>query len=265
MQLFIEYKWHDKRTKKHKIIRSILVSVIIIFGGISIYTAVNQENSSTKLAQDLSDLKKYSEKSILDSDKREKNAQIDRDEIKSLLIPFIEVAQKKYPSLDTNSALNRLLLDIKEVKELATRDIYKPISENSKLSLIASVKKYVAQNNVKPPVIKFFVQQGNQNRYQVTVDLIEIFKAAKISASIESMGLFPQSGPQYGLEIHTNSNYANYIKDLFAVIRNYYEINFGLAVRDSEEWKKEGDFPNGEVQIIISGIPLFSQTGKVNL
>jgi hypothetical protein len=265
LQLFVDYKWHNKRTKKHKIIRRILIAVIIIFGGISIYTSTIQENSSQKLAQNLDDLKKYSEKSISDSDTREKKAQSEREEIKSLLKPFIEIAQNKYPSLDTNSALNRLLLDIKEVKELATRDIYKPLSASSKLSLISSIKEYITKSKVKPPALKFIVQQGNQNRYQVTLDLIEIFKAAKIDANIEAMGLFPQNAPEYGVEIHANSNYEYYIKGLFSTIRNYYDINFGLAIRDSKEWKKEGDFPNGEVHIAIFGTPLFAQNGKVSL
>lgn len=265
LQQFVEYKWHDKRTNKHKIIRRFLIFLIIVLGGISIYTAINQEHNSKNLTKDLDEIKSNSKKSILISEEREKKAQQDRDEIKSLLKPFIEIAQTKYPSLDTNSALNRLVLDIKEVKELATRDIYKSLSENSRKELISTIKEYISKNNVNPPVIKFFVQQGNQNRYQVVLDLMEIFNVAKLTAKIEAMGLFPQSGPQYGIEIHTNSNYANYIDGLFKVISKYYEMNVGLAVRDSKEWQKEGEFPKGEVHIIVSGIPLFSSNGKVNL
>lgn len=265
LQQFVEYKWHDKRTRKHKIIRQFLIFLIVILGGISIYTAIDQENNSKNLTNDIDEIKRNSEKTILVSEEREKKAQQDRDDIKSLLKPFIEISQTKYPSLDTTSALNRLIKDIKEVKELATRDIYRSLSENSRKELISSLKEYLSKQNVNPPIIKFFVQQGNQNRYQVVLDLIEIFKAVELNAKIEALGLFPQSGPQYGIEIHTNSKYANYIDGLFNVISKYYEMNMGLAVRDSNEWQKEGKFPDGEVHIIVSGTPLFSSNGKVNL
>jgi len=265
LQQFIEYKWHDKRTKKHKIIRRSLIFLIITLGGISIYNTIHQEITSKNLTKDLDEIKQTSKESILVSEDREKKAQQDRDEIKSLLTPFIEIAQSKYPSLDTNSALSRLILDMKEVKELATRDVYKSLSENSRKLLIEALKEYISKTKVSPPLIKFFIQQGNQNRYQVVLDLIEIFKAAKLKASIGAMGLFPQSGPQYGVEIHTNSNYANYVDGLFNVISKYYEMNLGIAVRDSKEWQKEGKFPDGEVHVIVSGIPLFSSNGKVNL
>jgi len=259
----------SKRKKVKRIFLTLLILSLLFSVVIIIIDDVENKNKHDYVVQRNDKLKTQIDSLIRITQTSENNA-TDRDiilqskinELNDKLEPFVKLAIKKYPNMKIEDALSKLQLDLIETKKLATRDIYKSLSSNLKESLITSLSDYV-KNQKSIPVIKFYVQQGNQNRYQVVNDLIEILNKAGIKATIGAMGLFPQSGPQYGVEIHTNSQYVAFINKLLEIVKDGYNLNSGIAVRDSEEWKNEGKFPDGEIQLIVSGTPLFSEDGKV--
>ena len=94
----LDYKWHDKRTNKHKLIKNILV-VLMILGLLFMPFVVWYDQQQA-------------EKVIKDAINREKQAISERkqitDELNRLqkqIQPIIEIAIEKYPNLKIEEAL----------------------------------------------------------------------------------------------------------------------------------------------------------------
>lgn len=143
LQIGLEYKWKDRRTKKHKKIRSLLIALMIIGSLTAVFLVIYDDRESEKQIQSLtflqisaeksakdakyqisslSNLKLSADKAALEAEKREHKAQEDRiriqselDKINDQMKPLIDIATANYPNLSTDNALKQLTDRIKTI------------------------------------------------------------------------------------------------------------------------------------------------------
>ena len=150
----LEYKWHDKRTKRHKQIRFILISLMIIsFLAASVLVFLD-DRQSKKQIQELSKLNISHEKTAEVAAKRENEAIEDRERIKNELYilqeeikPVVQLATKKYPDLDTKNALFKLAEEIQNLQK-QNEELIQGKNEliKSNNQLIKSIDNYQKEN-----------------------------------------------------------------------------------------------------------------------
>lgn len=124
-QICLEYKWHDKRTKKHKAIRSLLIFIMILgFLTASLLTIYDDRQVNNQISK-LEELKKSAEDATLDAVKRESKAVEERTKIQNELIqlkdeikPIVELAMKKYPELNLTDAIAKLKEDVENLQRV---------------------------------------------------------------------------------------------------------------------------------------------------
>jgi len=106
----LDYKWYDKRTSTHKLIRKILV-VCMIFGFIVAPIIVwhDHEQSITQF------------NTIKRTENNLKNLQ-------SQIQPFLDLASNKYPNLEIEDALNKIQQELSETKKLAAPNVIIPFA-----------------------------------------------------------------------------------------------------------------------------------------
>lgn len=91
LQIGLDSKWHDRRTKKHKRIRSRLIILMILSALTALFLVIYDDWQSQKQIGTLTDLKKSAEKAATDAENREKNAIKDRERLRN---EFIEKTSK---------------------------------------------------------------------------------------------------------------------------------------------------------------------------
>lgn len=83
LQIGLEHRWHDKRTKRHKKVRSLLILLMIVGCLTASILVVWDGRQSEKQIQTLTTLKNNAEKATIDSENRELKAIEDREKIKA--------------------------------------------------------------------------------------------------------------------------------------------------------------------------------------
>lgn len=91
LQLGLDSKWYDRRTKKHKRIRSLLIVLMILSALTALFLVIYDDWQSQKQIQNLIALKKSAVKAAADAENREKNAIKDRERLRN---EFIEKTSK---------------------------------------------------------------------------------------------------------------------------------------------------------------------------
>lgn len=127
-QVSLEYWWHDKRTKKHKFVRMVLIFFLFCLTATSIFMIFRDEKQHTKLSKQISDIENAS------------------NEMNSKLAPFLDAAKRIYPTLETNKALEELSksLNILSLKADKIIDGFNPrvLSKTDVHELVIKLSKY---------------------------------------------------------------------------------------------------------------------------
>lgn len=187
---------------------------------------------------------------------RSRSAELHRENLhyKELLDPIRQKAEQLYPALETDAALAKLAEDIKEVRELAESDTYKPLSPELKgdyVSLLQRFKKEYAHLNMKISVTS---DKGIRARQKVAEEIADIL----IDAGFEAEATAPIirfTKDTSDICIKLNPDDADLVKDVYKILKLFMNGNFSVL--------KNENFERGELQIIISGDPLFSPNGTV--
>lgn len=82
LQIGLEYRWHDKRTNRHKKVRSLLIFLMVVGFLAASILVFWDDRQSEKQIQTLTALKRSAEKAAKDSENRELKAIKDREKIK---------------------------------------------------------------------------------------------------------------------------------------------------------------------------------------
>lgn len=226
LQIGLEYRWRDKRTKFHKSIRSLLI-VLMVIGSITAVTLLIYDdkdskeqiksltflkNSAEKSAKDaesqinsLTILRLNAERTALEAEKRELKAQEDRskiqgelDKINEQMKPLLDIAVAKYPNVSADKALRQLAERINSI-EAETVNTKKEL-ENTKQELIlkTSDRKLTKEQE------QFLIQSlsGISGKVIVNADLADSeanMYANQIKAALSETNLEVVNQPSTGI------------------------------------------------------------------
>lgn len=161
-----------------------------------------------------------------------------------------ELIAGKDELLAQNKTLRKELAQRDEnLKEIALKDIYKPLSPILRQQLIDSLRQIK-----KPKEIIISDMNTNNGGKKVVSDLIDIFKEAGINTRRGSTGTaFGTSviSPQ----IKVNENLRLMAEQLHKILSLYVKTGFTGKFDDSLD--------EGVINIIIRGVPLFHQDGTI--
>lgn len=191
-----------------------------------------------------------------DGDLRSRNAELHRENLhyKELLDPIRQKAEQLYPALETDAALAKLAEDIKAVRELAARDKYKPLSPELKGEYVSLLQRFKKEYNHLNMKISVTSDKGIRARQQVVEEIADIL----IDAGFEAEATAPIirfTNDTSDICIKLNPDDADLVKHLHKILKRFMNGNFSAS--------KNERFERGELQIIISGDPLFSPNGTV--
>lgn len=134
LQLLLNYKWRDKRTKKFKrghFLLFLLLIVAAFSSGLIIYIDDNREETLNRQLN-LITLQNDSLKTLVN--------RIEQEIVKVnvSLEPFVNFAKQRFPEQDTKEALEKLAGELKELRRDVTE--LKPFKLNQKFKKLLSLK-----------------------------------------------------------------------------------------------------------------------------
>jgi len=122
-QTVLNYMWTNRKTARYKRLRISLLVLMFIFLAGSVGLRIIDNHRANSFVNEIAILRSQNDSLIHLAQKGEEKAHEDmvvlQEEMGKLhgkLDPFLQIAMRKYPSIDTNAALSKLLADIKEVK-----------------------------------------------------------------------------------------------------------------------------------------------------
>jgi len=175
--------------------------------------------------------------------------------LKELIDPVQRKAEILYPELETAAAMAKLAEDLHEVRSLATRDVYRPLSPDRIAQLTKGLQSINAQAVEFPLTITIVVQQGSSAREKVAADLKRYIQRAGITVKKQSAMLFSTGTlPDISIKMHP--------EDL-TVAEQFASVIGTLFINKQFAGTKKDKFVRGQIEIQISGDPLFTDTGIV--
>src|SRR4030042_2780637 len=124
VQYLLDYILNDKESKIYKITRLILIVFMLLAFSASIillisnyYNSINVQNNVVQLQQKYNELliQYHEDKNKAHEDSIALQNKIDN--LQAVLLPFIQVAQTKYPGENIDTALDKLRIEIEKLKE----------------------------------------------------------------------------------------------------------------------------------------------------
>jgi len=126
VQIELEYRWHDRRTKRHRWVRRILILFIIVASFITLNVVYQNHQDSLIRDQTLKEIKNQGEESLRAAEERERKAQNERNFLEKQIValngkldPFVEIAKVRYPNVSEEAALSKLAEDVKDLQKRA--------------------------------------------------------------------------------------------------------------------------------------------------
>ena len=145
LQVGLEYIWHDKRTKKHKRIRSFLIFLMVVGSISAAFLVIIDDRQTAEQVRTLTEIKENAEKATKAAEAREQKAVEARDliaqeleglqereqkaiearekiaqelaQLQEQMRPVIELATAKYPSLDVDAAVLEIANDVQKLQK----------------------------------------------------------------------------------------------------------------------------------------------------
>lgn len=111
--------------------------------------------------------------------------EVQNSQLLGALKPFIQLAQLNYPGLETDTALRKLALD---VKDLRNRDEFRPLAVQPRTALVQGVASLVREYSSE--TLEAVIYVGNDKRLQsIAGEMVEALREGGLGARIEySMG-----------------------------------------------------------------------------
>ena len=200
---------------------------------------------------------------------REENLQATIDELaqgsralQDKLDPFLELASSRYPDLALEAALRRLQGDLEEVRELATRDIHKPLSQSVFERTVQLLRQWRDQhpnvqlqvnvNNMAAPNVDTVVDQLSSLLGSAEIPW-RFGSVASTSASV-MMGLVGREPPySLGAPLHLRDATTAFAQAIASFIETEAIIRF------------DGGSDSMVINLTVNGVPSFRKDGRVIL
>lgn len=201
LELALQYRWHDRRTRIHKRVRLALVAILLIGGIVSTIAVVQEDRQASQEVERLEELLAAAEKSEAAAEAREKAAVASRSdletrlgELQAELQPFLELASRRHPEQPQDEALAALLAELQGVRtrldEVAEAT---GAGEIRQLEVEVRLTCSLAPDAELPPETADFVPVGNSHAYLER-------PGGRVRLSFVSPVVFPNEGVAHDLE-----------------------------------------------------------------
>ena len=267
-QIALEHRWHDRRTKKHRRIRGLLVLLLIISTCATIAVVASDHRSSQKLEEQVSGLRM--EAGTRESAAKQERAVLQEEVVRleQKLDPFLKVALARFPNLAPESALQRLSEEIDVLRErtmqletatesIARRDHYRPVDAAIRERVVGRLRSLGATGAGDGLAVSIYADTGDRNRQLVAAEFAEILREAGFEVAGPSSGITFSEGvlPSIRFKYHPDDR-----KD----VRAFAEALDGLFAGEVSGRPQESH-ERGKLAISIYGTPMFAPDGSVTL
>lgn len=280
LQVGLEYIWHDKRTKKHKRVRSFLIFLMVVGSISAAFLVFIDDRQTAEQVRTLTEIKESAEKATKAAEAREQKAVEAREKIAQELAqlqeqmrPVIELATAKYPSLDVDAAVLEIANDVqklqkeneqllkrtealkKQTKELSERDYFHPLNAEIRNRVVESLNGILESNKDRSLQISIFCEKGNSLRQKVARQLVDILSESGIETKGPTAFTTFSSGVLPAVRVGLNREDGEIGRQLAEALNPYLNVRFvGKAANQNEL---------GQISIAINGNPFFSEDGVV--
>jgi len=228
----------------------LVISIVSIWAYIQFGPFRQLQSENTRLKNEIAVVERRA------NDLKDKKDELHRENLyyKNLVAPLQKKAEELYPELESAAALAKLARDLETVRSLATRDVYKPLSQAQRDALVQNLIQ-IRERYTNPPKLVIAVEQGNSSRMRVGTDLKSFLDSAGFTTGQRPQQTFRTGAPP---DVRITFNPANLqlVQELATVIGQGY-INKQFSGKKNEKFGKE------EIEIEINGDPLFSEAGIV--
>lgn len=255
LQIFIDYKWYDRRTKEHKQARRILPTIIIAAIIFSVITVIIDDYNSSTI-----------NKQLIEAKKERATLQGKVIELESKLDPFIEIARRKYPNQLADVALDSLFNEIKRIEKntkilgertdhLYTRESFIKLDDSNRNAIVANLSA-VRAKLFSPIKFELIVESGSQIRYDFMVQMKELLTASgfDVEGIKRETNIWRGTPPPILLYVNTSDEE---ITNSVFVVFNKILFRFIPAGKFSDA------NPKGIIKIHLFQTPLFYPDGSI--
>lgn len=266
LEVLMEWKWHDWRTRLNKL----LIIILILLAIASIYLIISDHSERKEQADQLRQIIQKEEMTLDEARKREKDAIKDREKLQknvdslhsrlsqlvSRLEPFLEVAKLRHPDIPIDVALNFLLRELSETKELATRDIPKTLDKKIRSDALVSLSKWRKKYNSYKVILHLDNLQtpNTEQAYQIMIDLL---KESLIPYRIARRTYIKIGKPVAPIVVATSRAQVDIAQELLEAFSPAFSSKVHIQQSDS--------INEGEIYLTINGIPNFFNDGHIEL
>lgn len=294
LQIGLEYKWHDKRTKEHKRVRYLLVglmilgwlsaSFLVVYDDIQsakqLKTITDSKDAAEKAKENAEEAKETAEEAARAAEERELKAVEAREQIKKELEalqeqikPVVALATAKYPSLDVNSALLNLANDVqklqkeneelrnqtkelkKQTKDLSDRDYFHSLNSEIRSRVVRNLTNILESYRNRKIQITVICESGNTMRQRVTRQLVGILSESGIETKGPIGTTTFSRGVLPAVRLELNKEDKDIAMQLARALNPYLNVRFSGKVNNQNE--------PGKISLEIYGNPLFTEDGVV--
>jgi len=167
--------------------------------------------------------------------------------------PIRKKAEQLYPDLEADAAIAKLATDIETVRGLATREDFRPLSEEKAEEVIAGLKEIKVKLNYAFSSIKIQFQQNSSTRKRVAEELKDLFQKAGYD-NVSTNGVL-SFNPQENVQFAVYPDNAELVKDLAHVLSLFMNTKFKGNL--NKELAKDS------LEITIIGEPIFTDEGVI--
>lgn len=249
-------KYCFSHSDKMSTLRNVIIGAVIsLFLSVLWYRLVPSEelkvlrDSAQKAAVETSERKETDEKANI----RDQELSEQFNQFQTQLEPFINLAKERYPNIELSEALSNLKNDIKNNREIASRDIFKYPNELIKNNTVYALKQW----KEKYPNLLIKIKLLNANTLH-TEQVLYILCGFLISCDIKIECIRASSikiGKEVPITIYTSPEFQNAAVLLLDALGNY------IGGEKYYDEKTENKF----IEINLNGIPNFYSNGNVIL
>ncbi len=177
--------------------------------------------------------------------------------VEAKLEPFVELAQTKFPQLETEEALAELARDIEITRALATRDVFRPLNSNVRGPILQSLRDVRQRHDALAPDVEFTTSGSSATRTKrLGQELAELLSEAGFKSSFKTPAFISvprrNAGP-VDLQFHPDA--AALVQELAQALGPL------ITARATAEQTPEA--PVGLIRFRIHGEPEFNPDGTV--
>ncbi len=166
INLGLQHRWKDKRTKKHKIIKRFLIFSMVLTALLSIVFIKISENEFKQILNNQINLR-------IEAEARDSLARKQRDRLENRLTniekkfePFVMMGKRIYPKKSSEEALNNILIDLNNLAN-SIKKTEARLNSNliSSISIEGRLTCSLVDNATLPPSEVEFYPIGDANAY----------------------------------------------------------------------------------------------------